>query len=309
MVSSIDSIMYNLTQLNEKNAKVTYSLSSGNALEYGSDDAIRYDYILSVQNSISSYESISENLTYSSAFNTASDTALSDIKNATESILAELIQANTDTTAQTEKEIIAEQISAYKTTIYNLANSSTDNQYLFSGANTDTQPFIMDETTGEVTYVSDDSTKKINVEKGIYSNQGVNGQEVFFYENEDGTTSSLFDLLDDIVDALNLVDSDGNTISEDEASEILSAAQDKLNDAYDSINISHSLLGTRTNTIENYQSSIEAKLTNLMVLEEEYASADLTTLAVEAQSLENTYTALYSTINRVNSLSLVNYLN
>lgn len=309
MVSSIDSIMYNLTQLNEKNAKVTYSLSSGNALEYGSDDAIRYDYILSIQNSISSYESISENLTYSSAFNTASDTALSDIKNATESILAELIQANTDTTAQTEKEIIAEQISAYKTTIYNLANSSTDNQYLFSGANTDTQPFVMDETTGEVTYVSDDSTKKINVEKGIYSNQGVNGQEVFFYENEDGTTSSLFDLLDDIVDALKLVDSDGNTISEDEASEILSAAQDKLNDAYDSINISHSLLGTRTNTIENYQSSIEAKLTNLMVLEEEYASADLTTLAVEAQSLENTYTALYSTINRVNSLSLVNYLN
>lgn len=309
MVSSIDSIMYNLTQLNEKNAKVTYSLSSGNALEYGSDDAIRYDYILSIQNNISSYESISENLTYSSAFNTASDTALSDIKNATESILAELIQANTDTTAQTEKEIIAEQISAYKTTIYNLANSSTDNQYLFSGANTDTQPFVMDETTGEVTYVSDDSTKKINVEKGIYSNQGVNGQEVFFYENEDGTTSSLFDLLDDIVDALNLVDSDGYTISEDEASEILSAAQDKLNDAYDSINISHSLLGTRTNTIENYQSSIEAKLTNLMVLEEEYASADLTTLAVEAQSLENTYTALYSTINRVNSLSLVNYLN
>lgn len=118
-----------------------------------------------------------------------------------------------------------------------------------------------------------------------------------------------FDLLDDIVDALKLVDSDGNTISEDEASEILSAAQNKLNDAYDSINISHSLLGTRTNTIENYQSSIEAKLTNLMVLEEEYASADLTTLAVEAQSLENTYTALYSTINRVNSLSLVNYLN
>lgn len=309
MVSSIDSIMYNLTQLNEKNAKVTYSLSSGNALEYGSDDAIRYDYILSIQNNISSYESISENLTYSSAFNTASDTALSDIKNATESILAELIQANTDTTAQTEKEIIAEQISAYKTTIYNLANSSTDNQYLFSGANTDTQPFVMDETTGEVTYVSDDSTKKINVEKGIYSNQGVNGQEVFFYENENGTTSSIFDLLDDIVDALNLEDSDGNTISEDEASEILSAAQDKLNDAYDSINISHSLLGTRTNTIENYQSSIEAKLTNLMVLEEEYASADLTTLAVEAQSLENTYTALYSTINRVNSLSLVNYLN
>lgn len=309
MVSSIDSIMYNLTQLNEKNAKVTYSLSSGNALEYGSDDAIRYDYILSIQNSISSYESISENLTYSSAFNTASDTVLSEIKNATESILAELIQANTDTTAQTEKEIIAEQISAYKTTIYNLANSSTDNQYLFSGANTDTQPFVMDETTGEITYVSDDSTKTINVEKGLYSNQGVNGQEVFFYENEDGTTSSLFDLLDDIVDALNLVDSDGNTISEDEASEILSATQDKLNDAYDSINISHSLLGTRTNTIENYQSSIEAKLTNLMVLEEEYASADLTTLAVEAQSLENTYTALYSTINRVNSLSLVNYLN
>lgn len=309
MVSSIDSIMYNLNQLNEKNAKVTYSLSSGNALEYGSDDSIRYDYILSIQNSISSYESISDNLSYSNAFNTASDTALSEIKTATESILAELIKANTDTTAQSEKEIIAEQISAYKTTIYNLANSSTDNQYLFSGANTDIQPFVIDDTTGTVTYMSDDSTKTINVEKALYSKQGVNGEDVFFYENEDGTTSSLFDLLDEIVNALNLVDSDGNIITEDEASSILSSAQDNLNNAYDSINIAHALLGTRTNTIENYQSSIETKLTNLMVLEEEYASADLTSLAVEAQSLENTYTALYSTINRVNSLSLVNFLN
>ena len=40
-----------------------------------------------------------------------------------------------------------------------------------------------------------------------------------------------------------------------------------------------------------------------------YSAADLTALAIESQSLESTYTALYSTINKVNNLSLVKCYN
>ncbi|TLP35870.1 flagellar hook-associated protein FlgL [Arcobacter arenosus] len=376
MVSSINSIMYNLELLNEKNAKVTYSLSSGNAIQNGSDDSILYNQILTIQNSLDSYNGISELISYSSSYNSSSDSSMSSVKSATESIIAGLLQANTDTTSWTDKQTIADVIEGYKETLYSLANTSIDNQYIFSGLNTDTQPFVMDETTKKVAYVSDNSTKTLNVEKGTYANQGVNGIEAFYYEdstasngesitisenqiildnsgnqwqlmdsNNDGSIdglyldgdlsstsisvtdnlddtytftnstlssltsmNSVFDLLDEMINTLNLVDSDGNSITEDEGGNILSSLIDEINTAYDSQNIAHALVGTRTNTIERYQEIIDSKITNLTILEKEFASADLTSLAVEAQSLENTYTALYSTINRVNSLSLVNYL-
>ena len=83
----------------------------------------------------------------------------------------------------------------------------------------------------------------------------------------------------------------------------------KFEKAYDAMNTTHAKLGTRTASIDNYENTVQTKLTNLKIFQETYSSADLTTLAVESQFLQNTYTALYSTINKINNLSLVNYLN
>ncbi len=377
MVSSINTIMYNLDILNDRNNKVNHGLSTNEALEYGSDDSIRYDYILGVKNDINIYTSINESINYNTAFNTSSDTALAEIKSVTESILSELIKANTDTTSDEGRVVIAGQVEDYKQSLLSLSNTSVDNQYLFSGVNTDINPFLEDETTGEISYQSDNSSKQVNVEENRYVSQGVNGIDVFYYtnnsvedtdsftfssneiildedgnewrlmdsnndgtsdglflngditsssmlvtDNSDGTFSavntssssleikhSIFDDLNEVINALKLEDENGNPISKDDASVILSATLENIDTAYDSQNISHSIVGTRTNTINTYQDIVQTKLTNLTILENEYASADLTALAVEAQALENTYSALYSTINRVNSLSLINYLN
>ena len=61
-----------------------------------------------------------------------------------------------------------------------------------------------------------------------------------------------------------------------------------------------------------FESSLErinSKLTQYNVLSQEIGGADLTKVAMEAKSLELTYTALYSTISKTNQLSLVNFLN
>lgn len=376
MISSIDSIMYNLNILNERNEKVNYGLSTGEALQYGSDDSMQFNYILGIQNDTSTYTAIQEGIDYSSAFSSSSDSALSEIKTATESIISEIIKANTATTSQEGRESIALEIEGYKELLFSLANTQSNDEYLFSGINSDTQSFTMDDVTGEISYESDNSLKSINVEENRYVSQGANGIDVFYYTddnventdtftftsneiiidednnqwklmdsdsdgvddalflngdlssssmsfttNADGSYTatnstgtslevkhSIFDDLDELINALNLQDSSGNTITSDEASNILSDSSDKLNNAYDSQNIAHSLIGSRTNSIDTFSSIVQSKLSNLAILENEYAGADLTALAVDAQALENTYTALYSTINRVNDLSLVKYL-
>lgn len=377
MVSSISTIKYNLSLLNQRNEKVTYQMSSGDALQYGSDNSQQYNQILSINNNVNSYSSILERIELSNAYNTTSDSAIASMKTKMESVESLVKEAITDTTSSDSKAIIADEIESYKNAIYSLANSNTSGQYLFSGNSSSTQAFQKDATTGKITYTATNDNKSVNVETGSYTTQGVNGIELLYYTNntaqtgEDltfdeneiildkdgnqyklmdtnsdgsydglylngdssntplsitdngdgsftvnnsGTTAleskhSIFDDLDEIINALKQQDSSGNAITEDEADTLLSDALEKVGNIYDTISISHAKLGIRTASIENYEDIVQTKLTNFNILQENYSAADLTALAIESQSLESTYTALYSTINKVNNLSLVKYLN
>lgn len=376
MVNSINTIMYNLELLNERSSKVTYGLSSNKALEQGSDDSIKYDYLLSIQSNMNTYTSIENRIELSNTYNTFSDTTTSDIKTAMESVSTNIIKALNDTVSSDDKLIIADEIEHLKDNLFSLVNDSTNGEYLFSGNNIDTIPFVKDDGTGQISYQSDYSNKKVNVEKNQYATQGINGIDLIYYtnasasngetldftsneiildedgnewkildndndglydglylngdtsstsitltDNSDGTFSitntedinleskhSYFDDLDELIAALKEEDTNGNTITSSEASSLLSSALEKFEQAYDNTNTSHAKLGIRTSLIETYGESVQSKLTNYTLLEEQYSSADLTALAIESQSLENTYTALYSTINKINDLSLVKYI-
>lgn len=376
MVSSINTIMYNLSLLNSKNEKVTYGLSSNEALQYGSDDSSKYNQLLSINNSVNSYSSILDRIQSSTSYNTTSDTAVSSIKTSLESAQSLILKASTDTTDSDNKETIANELESIKDYIFSLANSSASNQYLFSGNSVTTQPFVKDETTGKISYVATNDNKTVNVETNTYNTQGLNGIELLYYTNQtaqtgenltfdeneiildkdgnqyklldtdndgvynglylngdssqtplsitdngDGTFTttntgttpltskhSVFDDLDEVINSLKQQDKNGNSITEDEADSILSSYVDKIGDIYDNVNLAHAKLGIRTASIENYESIVQTKLTNFSILQETVGAADLTALAVESQALENTYTALYSTINKVNNLSLVKYL-
>ena len=377
MVSSINTVMYNLSLLNQRNEKVTYGLSSGEALQSGSDNSQQFNQILSINDNVKSYSSILERIQLSSSYNTTSDTAVSSIKTSMESAKALVIRALNDTVSSNDKLTIADEIESLKETILTLANSSTNGQYLFSGKSSNIEAFQKDATTGKISYMASNDNKTVNVEKNTYSTQGLNGIELLystkqtaqfsedltFNENEiildkegneyklldtnndgsydglylngdisntalsisnnaDGTFTvnntgtstleskgSIFDDLDELINALRQQDSTGNAISEEDAKNILSNSLETIEKAYDTVNLSHSKLGIRTSSLENYESIVEAKVTHFNILQETLAGADLTALAIESQSLESTYTALYSTINKINNLSLVKYLN
>ena len=310
MVSSIDTIKYNLSLLNKRNEKVTYQMSSGEALQNGSDNSQQYNKILTINDNVNTYNSILERIQSSSSYNVTSDSTIANMKSSMESIISLLQKAITDTTTDDTIESIKNEIETGKDTIFTLSNTKVDGQYLFSGKSTDVEPFVKDTTTGLISYVGSNNNKTVNVETNKYVSQGVTGSELLYYTDETTSTqASIFDDLNEVVNALKLQDSSGNTITQDQADTILSDALDKLNSAYDSMNIAHAKLGTRTSSIDNYEIIVQTKIANFTILQEEYVSADLTSLAIESQALENTYTALYSTINKVNNLSLVQYLN
>lgn len=375
MVSSINSIMQNMQTLNKENAKVTHSLSSGEALEYGSDDSSTYTMILSLQSSLRTYSSIQTKIEDATLINTFADSSLASAKTTVESIKTKILKALNDTVNSDDKQILATEIEDMKKSLLSLANSSVNDQYVFGGTSYSTAPFVEDETTGQISYVGNYEEQHVNVDKNKYVTQGANGIDAFYYttatalsgenlefgENElivdsqgnqwkfidsdnDGTINtdklylnaditqasidvttlgttpetyslintqsdtlevkhSFFDDLDEMITTLR-----DTSLSEDEQDAILSESLEKITSAYSAMNIAHSIVGSRTNLIENYGDVIQSKITNLTALEQEYAGADLTQLALKSQALENTYTSLYYTINKVNSLSLINYL-
>ncbi|MDD2888613.1 MAG: flagellar hook-associated protein FlgL [Aliarcobacter sp.] len=131
--------------------------------------------------------------------------------------------------------------------------------------------------------------------------------------NVDGTKfeakTNIFNLMDSTLNALNKVDSSGNPISEDQAKALIAKSQLELDKAYDGVNIAHAQLGGRNEIFETSLERVSSKLTQYNILSQQIGSADLAKVAAEAKALELTYTALYSTISKTNTLSLVNFLN
>lgn len=126
--------------------------------------------------------------------------------------------------------------------------------------------------------------------------------------NEVEAKESYFDILDDLINALALVNEDGDAVQSSAASQVLSDSLQRLDDSFDSINKSHAVLGGKNESFENYSTLAASKITNYSIFYSEYAAADLTEAALKAQSLETTFAALYSTISKINSMSLSDYI-
>lgn len=120
--------------------------------------------------------------------------------------------------------------------------------------------------------------------------------------------SSTFDTLDNIINALRKVDSDGNAISDTAAKEALKNGNNEIQKAFEGMNVGHAELGGRNKVFEISLERVESKLTQYNIVSQEIGAADLTEIAVKAKALELTFTSLYSTINKTNELSLVNFI-
>lgn len=120
--------------------------------------------------------------------------------------------------------------------------------------------------------------------------------------------TSIFDLMDNIINTLNMVDSSGNQIDRAKVRENLGRQLDAVDKSFTDLTIAHADLGAKNKVFETSLESIESKLAEYRKLETTLASSDLTEVAIKLKALELTYTAMYSTVSRTNELSLVNFM-
>ena len=90
--------------------------------------------------------------------------------------------------------------------------------------------------------------------------------------------------------------------------DLLRTALGQTSQQYDASNVGHAELGGRNNIFNIALERIDTKVTHYNILMQEVGGADLSKLAMESKALEMSYQALYSTISKMNSLSLLNYI-
>jgi len=122
-----------------------------------------------------------------------------------------------------------------------------------------------------------------------------------------------FDDLNEIINALEghatLLDGQkGAVIDDEEVRKTLSHGLELTSKQFDATNIGHGELGGRNKVFEVAYDKLLSQETHYNILLQETGGADMAKLAMESKALEMTYQALYSTISKMNSMSLVSFL-
>ncbi len=397
MINTSQQMIYRLEALNNAQSRISYQLSTGKELQNGSDDSVKFNRLISIDDKIRRFEGIEDQINKTAVQNTVADSSVSEIKMFMTSIKTELIKGNTETTTIEGKRSIAVNIAGMKQNLLDLANSRVDGAYIFAGSDSTIKPFFTD-TNGKISYIGDSKLRNIAVDEGSYRERGVNGFDMMMFASDtaysndgleftsrdriidqegfewipkdsngvfkgeagfdetlmaqvvrfdlngnetiqtlsvttNGTTPEswttenvangfytgtpgikleaktlIFDIIDDAVNTLNGLDIDGTPANDTVLSENMKKVLNEFDSAFDAVNIAHSDLGARNKVFEISLESVQARLTQYNILSLEIGAADLAKVAVESKALELTFSALYTTINKTNELSLVNFI-
>ncbi len=158
---------------------VTHEMASG---EKKSLSTAEYQTKLRLSDDIGAYEKINQDLTLSKVENQVSDKVMSEMKDVVTSFKSKMILANTATTSDTDRDIIAEELRHYKDSIIDMANTEVMDNSLFSGADKSVKPFSTKTVDGhytEVIYMGASKHFTQEIGKGISKGQGLTGIELF----------------------------------------------------------------------------------------------------------------------------------
>ena len=123
-----------------------------------------------------------------------------------------------------------------------------------------------------------------------------------------------FDDLNIIINALEgkatmLDGTTGGVIDDALVRTTVSKGLEQTSSQFDATNVGHGELGGRNSVFNIAYDKLTTQETHYNILIQETGGADLAKLSMESKALELTYQSLYTTISKMNKLSLLNYIN
>ena len=160
--------------------KVQTQLATGKKIEYMYDNPVIFNKDLKFQEEINSFDQIKSSASFAKTFANETDTVLNEISSTLDSFKTKLLQAANDSNNSTNREAIANELEGELNHLKDLANTSLDGKYIFSGSAFDKPPIRDD-----FTYQGNDKKVKAFLGKNVEREYNIDGKSLFLGRDND----------------------------------------------------------------------------------------------------------------------------
>ncbi len=178
--SMYDTFMYNQQNTMKSLNDINSQISSGLSIQYGYQNIDVSVNTLRLDQEENSLAQTSQAAKGGLEFSQNSDKALNDITTALTSFKTKLINAASDTNGSVNRDAIAKELTDLKNYMMNVANTSINGRYLFSGSAMGVKPIASDGS-----YMGNGQQVKALVDSSVQYAFNVDGQSLFLGQDSD----------------------------------------------------------------------------------------------------------------------------
>jgi len=176
---------YNNFLLNQQNTlnnlnEVQTQISTGVKIQNMYDDPVVFTKYLKFNEEINTFSQIKSSANFAQTFANETDTVLNDFVTTLGSFKTNLLKAANDTNDETSREAIVSELKGELDHLKDLANTSIDGKYLFSGSRFNTKPI-----DDNYQYQGNDVEVKAFLGAGVEREYNINGEDLFLGRDND----------------------------------------------------------------------------------------------------------------------------
>lgn len=270
-------------------------IASGKNVLKASDDAVAMINISAAKEKLTQIQRYSVNIDRASSRLSLAEVALSEIQSVVTRIYELSIQAKNDTYNEDDRKSIKAEISALRDLTVDLANSKdTSGNSIFSGYRTKVLPFEQN-SDGEIEYKGDQGNHSLKVSETVTMPTSINGVSAFMrIETDDGYTS-LFSILDNLIEEVELVGASDESL-------------ENLNNTLNHLSINTTKIGASLNKAETQKNGLGQRELLITKTLSGIEDADITALITEMQSLLLSKEAAQQSFMMISKQNLFDFL-
>jgi flagellar hook-associated protein 3 FlgL len=159
---------------------VTKQISSGQKIQYAYEDNSVFIDAVRLDNEVTTLTQVKQNSQSALQVSTNTDTTMNEMTKILDTMKVKLINAANETNTQESLNAIAAELRGLEKNLVQLANTSIDGKYIFSGSEVKTKPI---DTNG--IYQGNDKEMKAFIGSGVSQTYNINGADLFLGAEND----------------------------------------------------------------------------------------------------------------------------
>jgi flagellar hook-associated protein 3 FlgL len=221
------------------------------------------------------------------------DSTLSSVVTALNQAIALGTQGANGTLSSSDLQSIMQQVQGIQTEVLQLANTSYQGSYLFSGTETATAPYALDATQPDgVVYNGNTDVNSVPIAQGRSIQVNLPGSQIF--QNSGG---DIFGSLQQLVTALQ----SGNTAT-------IGTATTQLSTALNALSQQRVFYGNAVDQLQSNQTTLQNEQVSLQSQENTLVGANMAEVATDLSQAQTAYNATLAALAQVVPQNLLDYL-